>query len=170
MYGTSPVAQWLTLHALLWWPGVSPARVLGADMAHVEAESHMPQLEGPAIKIYSYIPGGFGEIKQKQKKDWQQLLAQVPILKQNKKPRQCIFLIGRNQGLFLQPLQGIRSEAHQCGWWNEGCAGPSPAGGSEGEQFQTSNSPVAIKNSSEIKGYFCILPGTRCLTLVLGVF
>ena len=28
----------------------------------------MPQLEGPATKIYNYVPGGFGEIKQKKKK------------------------------------------------------------------------------------------------------
>ena len=41
----------------------------------------MTQLEGRATKIYNYAPGGFGEIKQKKKKDWQQLLAQVPILK-----------------------------------------------------------------------------------------
>ena len=27
----------------------------------------MPQLEGPATKIYNYVPGGFGEIKQKNK-------------------------------------------------------------------------------------------------------
>ena len=40
----------------------------------------MPQLEGPKTKIYNYILGGFGEKKQK-KKDWQQLLAQVPIFK-----------------------------------------------------------------------------------------
>ena len=49
----------------------------------------MPQLEGPATKIYNYVPGGFGEIKQGGKKrkikDWQQLLAQVPIFKEKKK-------------------------------------------------------------------------------------
>ena len=28
----------------------------------------MPQLEGPATKIYNYVPGGFGEIKQEKKK------------------------------------------------------------------------------------------------------
>ena len=41
----------------------------------------MPQLEEPATKMYNYVPGGFGEIKQKKEKDWQQQLAQVPILK-----------------------------------------------------------------------------------------
>ena len=30
--------------------------------------SHMSQLEGPATKIYNYVPGGFGEKKQKKKK------------------------------------------------------------------------------------------------------
>ena len=28
----------------------------------------MPQLEGSATKIYNYVPGGFGEIKQEKKK------------------------------------------------------------------------------------------------------
>ena len=40
----------------------------------------MPQLEGPTTKIYDYVVEGFGEKKQKEK-DWQQLLAQVPIFK-----------------------------------------------------------------------------------------
>ena len=38
--------------------------------SHVEAATHMPQLEGPATKIYNYVRGsggGFGEIKQKKK-------------------------------------------------------------------------------------------------------
>ena len=40
----------------------------------------MPQLEGPTSKIHNYVLGGLGEKKQeKKKKDWQQLLAQVPI-------------------------------------------------------------------------------------------
>ena len=43
---------------------------------------HIPQLEGPATKIYNCVQVGVGEIKQeKKKKDWQQLLAQVPIFK-----------------------------------------------------------------------------------------
>ena len=46
----------------------------------------MPQLEGPTSKkIYNYILGGFGEEKSREK-DWQQLLAQVPIFKKQKKP------------------------------------------------------------------------------------
>ena len=38
----------------------------------------MPQLEGPTTKIYNYVLGPFGEKKQ-EKKDRQQLLAQVPL-------------------------------------------------------------------------------------------
>ena len=49
----------------------------------------MPQLEGPTTKIYNYVPGHFGEKKQKEKKKrkahWQELLAQVPILRENRK-------------------------------------------------------------------------------------
>ena len=43
----------------------------------------MAQLEGPTTEIYRYALRGFGEKKQKErkKKDWQQLLAQVPIFK-----------------------------------------------------------------------------------------
>ena len=36
---------------------------------------------GPTTKIYNYVLGGFGEKKQEKKKDWQQLLARVPIFK-----------------------------------------------------------------------------------------
>ena len=31
--GAGPVAEWLSLHALLWRPRVSPVRILGVDMA-----------------------------------------------------------------------------------------------------------------------------------------
>ena len=42
----------------------------------------MLQLEGHTSKIYNYVLGRFGEKKlKKEKNDWQQLLAQVPILK-----------------------------------------------------------------------------------------
>ena len=44
----------------------------------------MPQIEGPTTKIYNVL-GGFGEKKQRKKKeDWQQLLAQVPIFKKKR--------------------------------------------------------------------------------------
>ena len=45
--------------------------------------SHIAQLEGPTTRIYNYVVGGFGEmninLKNKKQKDWQQMLAQVPI-------------------------------------------------------------------------------------------
>ena len=64
----------------------------------------MPQLEGPATKIYHYVLGGFGEIKQKNKKDWQQLLAQVPIFKKKKEINATLFgtLIFIIVGFFLR--------------------------------------------------------------------
>ena len=48
----------------------------------------MPQLEGPTTKIYNYVLEGLGQKKaggkkREKKKDWQQLLAQVPIFKKN---------------------------------------------------------------------------------------
>ena len=69
--GASPVAEWLSLQALLRRPSVSSVQILGADMAplvsHAEAASHVPQLEGPTTKIYDYVQGGHGEKKQKKK-------------------------------------------------------------------------------------------------------
>ena len=65
------MAEWLSLCTPLGWPRVSLVWILVADMApllgHVEAASHMRQLEGPTIKIYNYLLGGFGEKKQKKK-------------------------------------------------------------------------------------------------------
>ena len=48
------------------------------------SEYSFTQLEGRATKIYNCVQGGFGEIKQEKKKDWQQLLAQVLIFKNKK--------------------------------------------------------------------------------------
>ena len=66
------MAEWLSLHAPLWWPRVSLVRILGADMhhssGHAEAASHMPQPEGPTTKIYNYVLGGFGEKKKKKRR------------------------------------------------------------------------------------------------------
>ena len=47
----------------------------------------MPQLEGPTTKIYNHVLGGFVEKKQEKRKDWEQLLAQVPILKNKQKKK-----------------------------------------------------------------------------------
>ena len=73
----------------------------------------MPQLEGPATRIYNYVPGGFGE-KKKKKKDWQWILAQVPVLKKQNKIKYklnmeyslkvCLHQETNNQGLNLEGL------------------------------------------------------------------
>ena len=42
-----------------------------------------PTKPGLTTKIYNYVLGGFGE--KKKEKDWQQLLAQVPIFKKKQK-------------------------------------------------------------------------------------
>ena len=72
MTGACPLAEWLSSSAALGQPTVSLVWFLGVDMAplsgHAEAASHVPQLEGPATKIYNYVLGGFGEDKQKKKK------------------------------------------------------------------------------------------------------
>ena len=67
----------------------------GSDPGHGRGIAHQGTLrwhptchnyEDPQQKIYIYELGGFGEKKQKKKEDdWQQLLAQVPILKKQKK-------------------------------------------------------------------------------------
>ena len=48
--------------------------------SHAEAVSHVAQLEGPTTRIYNYVLRGFVENKKK-RKDWQQMLAQVPVFK-----------------------------------------------------------------------------------------
>ena len=45
------------------------ARTWHPSSGHTEAVSHMPQLEGPATKIYNYVPGGiWGEKVEKKKR------------------------------------------------------------------------------------------------------
>ena len=77
------VAEWLCLPALLRWPRVSPVQILGVDLAssHAETASHIAKPEGPTTRIYNYVLGGFGEKRKIKEQDWQQMLAQVPILK-----------------------------------------------------------------------------------------
>ena len=50
--------------------GSDPGRGHGTthQATHVEAASHMTQLEGRTTKINNYVLGGFGEKKQKEKK------------------------------------------------------------------------------------------------------
>ena len=59
----------------------SCARTWHRWSGHAEAASHMAQPEGRTTRIYNYLLRGFGEKKNKKKnEDWQQTLAQVPIL------------------------------------------------------------------------------------------
>ena len=51
----------------LHWFGYQ-ARTRHHSSGHVEAVSHMTQLEGPTTKIYNYVLGGFGEKKQEKKR------------------------------------------------------------------------------------------------------
>ena len=49
----------------------------------------MPQLEGPAAKMYNYVPGGFGEIKQEKKKKTKESNYQSPLEKYTAKDVHC---------------------------------------------------------------------------------
>ena len=51
---------------------------------HGEVASHIGQPEALTTRIYNYILGGFGEKKEK-RKDWQRMLAQVPIFNKKEK-------------------------------------------------------------------------------------
>ena len=55
---------------------------------HVEVVSHMPQLEEPTSKIYTMYGGIWREKAEKKEEDWQQLLAQVPILRKRQKSKE----------------------------------------------------------------------------------
>ena len=62
-------------------PGNGPTH---HSSSHTEVVSHAAETEGPTTRISSYILGGFWEEKKKKKRkkeDWQQMLAQAPILK-----------------------------------------------------------------------------------------
>ena len=69
--GASPVVEWLSLCALLWWSRVSMVQILGMDPAqlsgHAEAVSHIAEPEAPTARIYNYVLGGFGDKKKKKK-------------------------------------------------------------------------------------------------------
>ena len=48
--------------------------------------SHIAQPEGPTTTVCNYVLGGlWGEEDDDEKKDWQQMLAQMPILKKKEK-------------------------------------------------------------------------------------
>ena len=60
---------------------------LDISSSHAEAVSHIAQPEGHTTRIYNYVLGGFGQKKKKQEEeeDWQQILVQVPFLKEKKR-------------------------------------------------------------------------------------
>ena len=64
------MAKWLSLCALLQRPRVSPVRALGTDMALLFGPCwggvpHATTRMDPQLKIHNYVPGGFGEKKEK---------------------------------------------------------------------------------------------------------
>ena len=59
--------------------GSDSGRRHGIASGHAEMASHIAQPEALTARIHNYVPGGFWE--KKEKKDWQQILTQVPIFK-----------------------------------------------------------------------------------------
>ena len=118
------MAEWLSSRC---GPGFgSWARTWHRSSAHVEAASHIPQLEGPATKIYNYVPGrGLGnKAEEKRKKDWQQLLAQVPIFTKKKKKTPNYIACYENTKSTEVPLSLHFSSLHT--YFLEGCCGKDP--------------------------------------------
>ena len=64
------------------WFG-SWARTWHRSLGHAKAASHIAQAEALRTRMYNYVLGGFGE-KKKKKRDWQQMLAQVPVFRKKK--------------------------------------------------------------------------------------
>ena len=64
LFRASPVAEWLSSHALLRQPRVSLVQILGADLALLikpcEVATHIAQPEGPATRVYNCVLRGFG--------------------------------------------------------------------------------------------------------------
>ena len=86
--GADPVAEWLSSCTPLWRPRVSLVWILAPLIrpcwSHAEAISHIAQPEAFTIRIYSCVLGGFEEKKKKKKEHWQQMLAQLSILKKKR--------------------------------------------------------------------------------------
>ena len=66
------MTEWLSSHAPLQWPRVSPVCILAqtwhCSSGHTEVASHMPQPEALTTRIYNCVLGGFGEKNKKTKK------------------------------------------------------------------------------------------------------
>ena len=100
-----PSITWLCLMAL-WRSEIIDLK------AAIESERAQP--EGPITRKYDYVLGAFGE-KKKKKKDWRQMLAQVPSFeKKRKKERKKVKISWcvpwGSPGEFLDPK------------WEESCA------------------------------------------------
>ena len=83
------MGEWLSSRSLLQWPRVLLGHRQGSIHQAMlsEAASHITQPEALTARIYNYVLGGFGEKKEKRKKeDWQQMLAQMPIFKKKVNP------------------------------------------------------------------------------------
>ena len=85
--GAGPVPEWLSSWLHFGGPGFrrfeSWAQTWHHSSRYAEAVSHTAQPEGPTTRVQNYILGSFGEKKNK-KEAWQQMLAQVTILKNYK--------------------------------------------------------------------------------------
>ena len=83
------MAEWLSSHAPLWQPGVSPFQVLGMDLTplissgHAETVSHIAELEGPTTRIYNYALGGLGR-RRREKRTLATYVSSGPIFKKKK--------------------------------------------------------------------------------------
>ena len=83
------MAKWFSSHSPLLFiggPGFHQFRswmwTYHHSSGHAEESSHRAQAEGPTARIYNCVLGGlWGE---EEEKDWQQMLAQVPIFKKKK--------------------------------------------------------------------------------------
>ena len=75
------MTEWLLSRAPLWRSRTSLVRILGADLAPLisrpEVVSHIAELEGPTTRIYNYVLGGFGEEKEKKRKEKKRLATDV---------------------------------------------------------------------------------------------
>ena len=64
----------------------------------------MPQLEGPATKIYNYVPGGFGEINQKKKKILATVVSSGANLKKKQKKTKKLLILLFKGAMDIFPL------------------------------------------------------------------
>ena len=79
--GAGPMAEWLSSCFHFGGPGfhgfASWAQTWYCSSGHAEVASHIPQLEGPTTKIYSYVLGGFGEKNRKKITSFYYYLSQL---------------------------------------------------------------------------------------------